>query len=217
MATIDADAHVVESEHTWNDMDPTERKYRPILVSPHGASEERPVQSILDTGGWRTSGSRGAQQGPLDVCAAVAEHAGRAGPAALVQGQRCRRQQFSFWRSTGIELWWELKPLDHEIHQVMPTVKDHITCQGLDILKKRLAPGKHATKQGIFRDYSIFTGFWYGSRGACVVECWPQHASKEDTAMCGPGAYRPDPTEGMTAIADLPPPEIVPSSRTYTR
>ena len=35
--------------------------------------------------------------------------------------------------------------------------------------------------------------------------------------MFGPGAYRPDPTEGMTAIADLPPPEIVSSSRTYTR
>ena len=35
--------------------------------------------------------------------------------------------------------------------------------------------------------------------------------------MCGPGAYRPDPTEGMTAMADLPPPEIVPSSRTDTR
>jgi hypothetical protein len=35
--------------------------------------------------------------------------------------------------------------------------------------------------------------------------------------MFGPGAYRPDPTEGITAIADLPPPEIVPASRTYTR
>ena len=35
--------------------------------------------------------------------------------------------------------------------------------------------------------------------------------------MCGPGASRPDPTEGMTAMADLPPPEIVPSSRTYER
>ena len=35
--------------------------------------------------------------------------------------------------------------------------------------------------------------------------------------MFGPGAYRPDPTEGMTAIADLPPPELVLSSRTYTR
>ena len=58
-------------------------------------------------------------------------------------------QQFSFWRSTGIELWLELKPLDHDIHQVMPTVKDHRTRQGLDIIEKRLAPGKHATKQGI--------------------------------------------------------------------
>ena len=28
MATIDADAHVVESEHTWDYMDPSERKYR---------------------------------------------------------------------------------------------------------------------------------------------------------------------------------------------
>ena len=35
--------------------------------------------------------------------------------------------------------------------------------------------------------------------------------------MCGPGAYRPDPTEGMTAIAALPPSEIVPSSRTSQR
>ena len=35
--------------------------------------------------------------------------------------------------------------------------------------------------------------------------------------MFGPGAYRPDPPEGMTAMADVPPPEIVPSSRTYTR
>ena len=35
--------------------------------------------------------------------------------------------------------------------------------------------------------------------------------------MFGPGAYRPDSTEGMTTIADLPPPEIVPASRTSTR
>jgi len=35
--------------------------------------------------------------------------------------------------------------------------------------------------------------------------------------MVGPGAYRPDPTEGMTAIADLPPPEIVPYSRNDKR
>ena len=31
--------------------------------------------------------------------------------------------------------------------------------------------------------------------------------------MFGPGAYRPDPSEGITATADLPQPEIVPYSR----
>jgi hypothetical protein len=35
--------------------------------------------------------------------------------------------------------------------------------------------------------------------------------------MLGPGAYRPDPTAGMITIADLPPPEIVPSRRNDTR
>jgi hypothetical protein len=35
--------------------------------------------------------------------------------------------------------------------------------------------------------------------------------------MVGPGASRPDPTAGMTAIAAVPPPEIVSSRRTSTR
>src|SRR3989449_241925 len=35
--------------------------------------------------------------------------------------------------------------------------------------------------------------------------------------MFGPGAYRPDPTEGMTAIADLPQSELVPYSRNDKR
>src|SRR5256884_9325369 len=35
--------------------------------------------------------------------------------------------------------------------------------------------------------------------------------------MLGPGAYRLDPTEGITAMVDLPPPEIVPSSRNDKR
>ena len=30
--------------------------------------------------------------------------------------------------------------------------------------------------------------------------------------MSGPGEYRPDPSEGITAAADLPPPELVPYS-----
>ena len=32
------------------------------------------------------------------------------------------------------------------MHQVLPTVKDHITHQGLDIMEKRLAPGQHTTQ-----------------------------------------------------------------------
>jgi hypothetical protein len=35
--------------------------------------------------------------------------------------------------------------------------------------------------------------------------------------MFGPGEYRPDPTEGITALADLPQPKIVPYSRNDTR
>ena len=35
--------------------------------------------------------------------------------------------------------------------------------------------------------------------------------------MFGPGAYRPDPSEGITTIADLPQPEIVPYSRNDKR
>jgi hypothetical protein len=35
--------------------------------------------------------------------------------------------------------------------------------------------------------------------------------------MFGPGAYRPDPSEGITAPADLPRPEIVPYSRNDIR
>ena len=35
--------------------------------------------------------------------------------------------------------------------------------------------------------------------------------------MFGPGAYRPDPSEGITAIADLPQPEMVPYSRNDIR
>jgi hypothetical protein len=44
-----------------------------------------------------------------------------------VQAAQVLMQQFSFWRSTGIDLRLELKPLDHEIHQVIPTIKHHIT------------------------------------------------------------------------------------------
>ena len=32
MLTIDADAHVLETEHTWDFLDPDDRKHRPQLV-----------------------------------------------------------------------------------------------------------------------------------------------------------------------------------------
>src|SRR2546429_9485127 len=50
-------------------------------------------------------------------------------------------------------------------------------------------------------------------RRTFIVLFWSKHSSKESNAMFGPGAYRPDPTEGITALAELPQPESVPSSR----
>ena len=36
MPTIDSDAHVVESERTWDFMDAADQKYRPVIVKPRG-------------------------------------------------------------------------------------------------------------------------------------------------------------------------------------
>ena len=36
MPTIDSDAHVVETEHTWDFMERADQKYRPVVVRPHG-------------------------------------------------------------------------------------------------------------------------------------------------------------------------------------
>jgi len=38
MPTIDSDAHVVESEHTWDFMEAADQKYRPVIVKPRGDS-----------------------------------------------------------------------------------------------------------------------------------------------------------------------------------
>ena len=35
MPTIDADAHVIETERTWDYMDEADSKFRPIVVSSH--------------------------------------------------------------------------------------------------------------------------------------------------------------------------------------
>jgi predicted TIM-barrel fold metal-dependent hydrolase len=36
MAVIDADTHVIETEHTWDYMDSSEQQFRPIVVTPKG-------------------------------------------------------------------------------------------------------------------------------------------------------------------------------------
>ena len=36
MAVIDADTHVIETEHTWDYLDPAEQQFRPIVVTPKG-------------------------------------------------------------------------------------------------------------------------------------------------------------------------------------
>ena len=38
MPTIDSDAHVVESERTWDYMEKADQKYRPVIVKPRGGS-----------------------------------------------------------------------------------------------------------------------------------------------------------------------------------
>jgi predicted TIM-barrel fold metal-dependent hydrolase len=38
MAVIDADTHVIETEHTWDYLDPSEQQFRPIVVTPKGES-----------------------------------------------------------------------------------------------------------------------------------------------------------------------------------
>jgi hypothetical protein len=56
----------------------------------------------------------------------AAQRVDAAGQADAAAARLATAQQFSFWRSTGIDLRFELKTSDHEIHQVIPMVKDQI-------------------------------------------------------------------------------------------
>src|SRR5262245_12292137 len=49
------------------------------------------------------------------------------------------------------------------------------------------------------------------------VQCGSEPLSQEGHTMFGPGEYRPNPSAGITAPADLPQPEIVPYSRNDIR
>ena len=50
-----------------------------------------------------------------------------------------------------------------------------------------------------------------------IVQFGSEPLSQEGNTMFGPGEYRPDPSAGITAPADLPQPEIVPYSRNDLR
>jgi hypothetical protein len=36
MAVIDADTHVIETDQTWNHLDPSDQQSRPVVISPGG-------------------------------------------------------------------------------------------------------------------------------------------------------------------------------------
>src|ERR1043166_575565 len=40
MPMIDADAHVIETEQTWDFMDERDSKFRPVLISPYNDKRE---------------------------------------------------------------------------------------------------------------------------------------------------------------------------------
>jgi uncharacterized protein len=40
MPAIDADAHVIETERTWEYMDPSDSKYRPVTISRNNGRDE---------------------------------------------------------------------------------------------------------------------------------------------------------------------------------
>jgi len=66
---IDADAHVVETEHTWDFMDKTEERYRPALTAP----PDKPDQKFWSIGGRR----RGFRFNALTAGGQRADRSGR--------------------------------------------------------------------------------------------------------------------------------------------
>ena len=87
---------------------------------------------ILDVGcgtGYfaREMARRGASVTGVDISPRMLAHAAQAESQDPLGIRYLVHQQFSFWRSTGIDLRLELKSLNHELHQVLPTIKDHIT------------------------------------------------------------------------------------------
>ena len=61
---IDADAHVIENDHTWDFLEPSEAKYRPKVVSD-------PNNSLFQY--WEVDGRRGPPALTVEAPAAPAE------------------------------------------------------------------------------------------------------------------------------------------------
>ena len=64
LPTIDADAHVIETERTWEYMDSSDEQYRPVLVAPVHSGAERP-RWLVD-GQVRGFGSPARQPGEME-------------------------------------------------------------------------------------------------------------------------------------------------------
>src|ERR1051325_3718547 len=57
MPVIDADAHVVETERTWDFMDPKDAKHRPLLLKPSDEGAKRAF--------WQVDGKQCGQTRPV--------------------------------------------------------------------------------------------------------------------------------------------------------
>ncbi len=55
MPTIDSDAHVVESERTWDYMDKADQKYRPVIVKPRSGGNADIGSSTEKFAAWCAS------------------------------------------------------------------------------------------------------------------------------------------------------------------
>ena len=103
LAIIDADAHVVESERTWDYLEPAEEKYRPVLVSA-------PNDPTLEY--WLVEHKiRGFRFKSFDEqeAAALSAKAGK-----HLEGQRARREM--------ADVQLRLRHLDAYLHSPGPTV-----------------------------------------------------------------------------------------------
>src|SRR5215471_19024782 len=81
-------------------------------------------------------------------------------------------------------------------------------------IKLATYPKIHSINQIIFETVARAPGC---PQKTFIVKCGSAPLSQEGPTMFGPGAYRPDPSEGITVPADLPQPEIVSYSRNNLR